>query len=194
MKDVLRGDMILYLTSLHPHLNLQDILTFMLTFLAISVQLYSPEMNCVLIFELENKCIYILELTVGFESNLLTNATRKRQKYEELINEQHKYYEKVKFVNLSISSLGVFSHSSLSFIEMLKDLNFDDKCRKCFVRKIINTCIRTSYYVFCKHNKEWNNPQLMKQTHEGRIKHDKLRFTMECCPWFNPIKIHMFIN
>ena len=43
-------DMILYLTSLHPHLNPQNILTFMLTFLAISVQLYSPEMNCVLIF------------------------------------------------------------------------------------------------------------------------------------------------
>ena len=63
-----------------------------------------------LLITLENKCIYILELTVGFESNLLTNATRKRQKYEELINEQHKYYEKVKFVNLSISSLGVFSH------------------------------------------------------------------------------------
>jgi hypothetical protein len=114
-----------------------------------------------LLITLENKCIYILELTVGFESNLLINATRKRQKYEELINEQHKYYEKVKFVNLSISSLGVFSHSSLSFIEMLKDLNFDDKCRKYFVRKIINTCIRSSYYVFCKRNKEWDNPQLM---------------------------------
>ena len=114
-----------------------------------------------LLITLENKCIYILELTVGFESNLLINATRKRQKYEELIDEQHKYYEKVKFVNLSISSLGVFSHSSLSFIEMLKDLNFDDKCRKYFVRKIINTCIRSSYYVFCKRNKEWDNPLLM---------------------------------
>ncbi len=44
------ADMILYLTSLHPYLIPQNILTFMLTFLAISVQLYSPEMNCVLIF------------------------------------------------------------------------------------------------------------------------------------------------
>ena len=58
-----------------------------------------------LLITLENKCIYILELTVGFESNLLTNATRKRQKYQDLINEQLKNYEKVKFVNLSISSL-----------------------------------------------------------------------------------------
>ena len=114
-----------------------------------------------LLITLENKCIYILELTVGFESNLLINATRKRQKYQDLINEQLKNYEKVKFVNLSISSLGVFSHSSLDFTEMLKDLKFDEQCRKYYVRKIINICIRSSYYIFCKRNKEWDNPQLM---------------------------------
>ena len=31
----------------------------------------------------ENKTIYIVELTVGYETNLLNNATRKRHKYEE---------------------------------------------------------------------------------------------------------------
>ncbi len=87
----------------------------MLTFLDISVQevLTGNEFHPDLLITLENKCIYILELTVGFESNLLTNATRKRQKYKELINEQHKYFEKVQFVNSSISSLKVFSHSLL---------------------------------------------------------------------------------
>ena len=69
-----------------------------------------------------------------------------------------KNYEKVKFVNLSISSLGVFSHSSLDFTEMLKDPKFDEQCRKYYVRKIINICIRSSYYIFCKRNKEWDNP------------------------------------
>ena len=58
----------------------------------------------------------------------MNNATRKRRKYEGLIKEHQKYYEKVKFVNLSVSPLGVFSESSLDFIEMLKDLEFDDKC------------------------------------------------------------------
>jgi hypothetical protein len=119
------------------------------------------ELRSDLLITLENKCIYILELTVGFESNLLTNATRKRQKYQDLISEQLKNYEKVKFVNLSISSLGVFSHSSLDFTEMLKDIKFDEQCRKYYVRKIINICIRSSYYIFCKRNKEWDNPQLM---------------------------------
>jgi hypothetical protein len=101
--------------------------------------LTGDELRPDLLIILENN-IYILELTVGFESNLLTNATRKRQKYQDLINEQLKNYEKEKFVNLSISSLGVFSHSSLDFTEMLKDLKFDEQCRKYYVRKIINIC------------------------------------------------------
>ena len=39
-----------------------------------------------LLITLQTKCIYILELTIGYESNLQNNATRKRQKYENLIN------------------------------------------------------------------------------------------------------------
>jgi hypothetical protein len=64
---------------------------------------------------------------------------RSNPKYQDLINEQLKNDEKVKFLKLSISSLGVFSHSSLDFTEMLiKDLKFDEQCRKYYVRKIIN--------------------------------------------------------
>ena len=60
-----------------------------------------------LVLTIENKCIYILELTVGFESNLLANARRKRKKYQDLVNEHLKNYKKAKFVNVSISFLGV---------------------------------------------------------------------------------------
>ena len=114
-----------------------------------------------LVLTIENKCIYILELTVGFESNLLANARRKREKYQDLVNEQLKKYEKAQFVNVSISSLGVLSETSLSLMEMLKDLEFDEVCRKYLVRKIVNTCIRSTYYIFCKRNKVWDNPELM---------------------------------
>ena len=34
-----------------------------------------------LLLAIENECLYILELTVGFESNLQVNANRKRQNY-----------------------------------------------------------------------------------------------------------------
>ena len=107
-----------------------------------------------LLLTIENKCIYILELRREI-------LERKREKYHELINEQLKNYEKAKFVNVSISSLGVFSETSLGLIEMLKDLEIDKQCRKYLVRRIINTCIRSTYYVFCKRNKEWDYPELM---------------------------------
>ena len=36
-----------------------------------------------MLITLQNKCICILELTIGYESNLKNNATRKREKYED---------------------------------------------------------------------------------------------------------------
>ena len=72
-------------------------------------------------------------------------------KYENLIKEQQKLYEKVIFLYLAICSLSVFSESASDFIEMLKDLKFDEKCKEYFVRKIINNyaCIKSFYYTFC---------------------------------------------
>jgi hypothetical protein len=91
----------------------------------------SPEIHYAL---LQNKCIYILELNIGFESSPLTNATGKTKKYQELINEQHKNSEKVKFVNISIISLGVFSESSLDLMKCWKIQSLMNDVE----RKIIN--------------------------------------------------------
>ena len=44
---------------------------------------YRPD----LLFLIQSKCLYVLELTAGFESNLNNNAVRKKEKYLNLINE-----------------------------------------------------------------------------------------------------------
>ena len=44
---------------------------------------------------------------------------------------------------------------------MLRSLKCDAKFCKCIKTKIVNMCIRTSYYIFCKRNKVWDNPKLM---------------------------------
>ena len=111
---------------------------------------------------IENKCLYILELTVGYESNLQINTNRKRQKYLDLIKEQQTCFPTVKFINLSLSTLGVFSRSSVEDLdEMLRSLKFDAQYNKYIKKKIVNICIRTSYYIFCRRNKEWNSPELL---------------------------------
>ena len=38
-----------------------------------------------LLLTVSSKCLYILELTVGFEANLLNNAIRKTNMYEDLV-------------------------------------------------------------------------------------------------------------
>ena len=62
--------------------------------------------------------IYILELTVDFETNLEVHAERKRAKYCPLVENLQSEYTEVKFVNLFISSLGKFGFPCSSFIDM----------------------------------------------------------------------------
>ena len=107
------------------------------------------------------KSLYILELTVGYESNLRTNAERKKQKYRELVQQLTNDYEKVNFVNLSISALGIYDKSTTEFIDMMKMLKFDKRTTNYTIKKITNIAIRTSYYIFCRRNKEWTDPELM---------------------------------
>ena len=105
--------------------------------------------------------LYIVELIVGFESNLQKNVERKKSKYKELIREQNEHFNSVKFVNLSISSLGVFSKECSTFIEMLNDFGFQKQHQNYCIRRMTTIAIRTTYYIFCCRNKEWMNPELL---------------------------------
>ena len=114
-----------------------------------------------LLLSISSDYLYILELSVGYESNLQTNADREKERYKDLIAQQKKHYTSVKFVNLSISSLGVFSKECDTFLEMLNDLRLDDRHRKYCIRKIMSIAIRTTYYIFCCRNKNWSTLELL---------------------------------
>ena len=104
-----------------------------------------------------------MELTVGFETNLKINSDQKPKKYLPLISDQENNFDKVKFVNVSISSLGVFGQSTNTFVDLLKDLKFDEQHIKYTKKKSITICIRaSSYYIFCQQNKDWTSPELLK--------------------------------
>ena len=114
-----------------------------------------------LLLTTKDNCLYILELTVGYETNLRNNIERKQTKYAALIQDQMNHFKTVKFVNLSVSALGVFDQESSPFIEMLRKLNVDNNHQKYVIRKIINIAIRSTYYIFCCRDKEWSNLDLM---------------------------------
>ena len=105
--------------------------------------------------------ICIIELTVGFDTNINLNAEKKKDKYMQLTRYLSSKYRSVNFINLSISSLGIFGKSCNSFIAMCNDHNIDKQNLNYALRKITAIIIRSTYYIFCMRNKPWTNPDLL---------------------------------
>ena len=85
---------------------------------------------------------------------------RKKEKCLNLINEMSRNYRCVRFVNLSMSSLGVFSDECSTFLEMMNDIGIDKKQQRYIIKKMINIAIRAKYYIFCCRNRNWDSPDL----------------------------------
>jgi hypothetical protein len=62
---------------------------------------YRPD----LLLSLSNGSLYVVELTVGYETNLENNVNRKKAKYKELVKQLDENFNEVNFINLSMSSL-----------------------------------------------------------------------------------------
>ena len=75
---------------------------------------------------------------MGVETNLSNNASRKFEKYRYLLHDLESNYRHVKFVNLSISSLGIFGQSCNSFIQMCTDLSINTGHTRYIITKLIN--------------------------------------------------------
>ena len=114
-----------------------------------------------MLLSIEDKCLYIIELTVGFETNLERNAERKEIKYRPLLKQFENKYRKTKFINLSTSSLGMFGQASESFFDMCKELGIEQSHLNYIAIKMTTIIIRTTYYIFCMRNKPWTDPELL---------------------------------
>ena len=70
-------------------------------------------------------------------------------------------YSDVKFVNLSMSTIGIMGNFSKSLVLILDDLNLNKPAQNFVIRKVMNIASRCTYYVFCRRNEPWNNPNLL---------------------------------
>ena len=95
-----------------------------------------------LVFVLNNTTVYLLELTVSFESNIKVNSERKAAKYHPLLTNLRTEYTNINFVNLSMSALGIYGTSSDTFLQMLKDLNFNQNLTHHIIMKTSKIAIR----------------------------------------------------
>ena len=59
-----------------------------------------------------------------------------------------------------MDAIGIIGKDSLIMIAMR---NFDlfKETLNFIVNRTINGCITTTYYIFCMHNREWENPEIL---------------------------------
>ena len=107
--------------------------------------------------------LFIIELTVGHESNMVANPTRKAKKNEHLLNDRDLkcLHRKICFVNLVITAIGIYSKHSEEFFKVFKDLDIDNNAAMYISTKLTVICIRSSYYIFLMRTKEWTELDLM---------------------------------
>ena len=103
---------------------------------------------------------YVLELTCCYETNISKNISRKEQKYDQLIKDLSTTRDIV-FINLVISSIGTIAKESKLLIDMLEKIGLNDNEISATIRKLINITIRSTYFIFCKRDSEWPNPELL---------------------------------
>ncbi len=102
--------------------------------------------------------IYIIELTVCFETNLISSRDYKISRYAHLKENCIEQNKEVELIFIELSSLGFYTENINDFKNFLKDLNLNpsqilDKC--------IETCIRCSYYIYNRRLKDWTIPELL---------------------------------
>ena len=123
----------------------------------ITVDAFRPDL---LLFTADKK-LFVLELTVGFETNLNINAQRKGDKYHQFLQTLNSQFSTVKFLNLPGSCLGIFGRSADSFIGMCNDLDINKNDLRFIIRKTSNIIIRSTYFIFCRRGKPWTCPDLI---------------------------------
>ena len=100
---------------------------------------------------------YVLELTCCYETKISKNISRKEQKYDQLIKDLSTTRDIV-FINLVISSIGTIAKESRLLIDMLEKIGLNDNEISATIRELINITIRSTYFIFCKQESEWPNP------------------------------------
>ena len=90
-----------------------------------------------LLLLIDAKILHILELTVGFETNIQNNSDRKAAKYSSLISDLSLSYSKVVFVDLSMGAIGIMGSSCNSLLSLLQELHFDKSTTKTIIMMML---------------------------------------------------------
>ena len=65
------------------------------------------------------QAIYVIELTIGFETNITKNCIRKAAHYRELCHALKQRYDATEYFNLSMGAIGIFGSECKKIYDFL---------------------------------------------------------------------------
>ena len=101
--------------------------------------------------------LYIIELTCPYETNAITSREYKQNKYKHLKQDLLAPME-IEIIFLEITSLGFITKNCKTFRKLMSSFNYNVEY---ILSKLCEVGIRCSYFIYCKRNKEWENPPLI---------------------------------
>ena len=102
---------------------------------------------------------HVIELTVCFETNLLSSHEYKCNKYKDITNHVIKNNVTAKLYAIEFSCLGFTSEKLTSFTKLLRQNNIDVNT---LISKCSEVCCRASFYIFNRRDKPWLVKDLLK--------------------------------
>ena len=117
--------------------------------------------DLILVHRKEN--VIVIELTCGFITKIEENSERKQISYHETLQDLNTRYTNVTFINLSMSALGLIGKNDFgkSIFTALTSIGMPKVTATDVIKSAINSCIRSTYYLFCKKDKDWLDPNLL---------------------------------
>ena len=101
----------------------------------------------------------VIELTVCFDTNTEKSRQYKKTRYQNLKSELLVQCEVFEILYLEITTLGFISKESFQpFIKFLREIGTNEERT---IVKSMETVIRATYFIFCRRNKQWDNPELL---------------------------------
>ena len=111
--------------------------------------------DVVLIYRSE---VYVIELTVPYETNCLIAKRRKEERYRNLKEELMINCDSFDVITLEVTTLGFVSKNVAKFRRLLKYLKVNDNR---IVAKCMEVALRATFFIYCRRNKQWNDPALL---------------------------------
>ena len=143
------NSVLLFLATTFSSLNQISVYADLPSFMSLSL-ITGDSLRPDLLLLTSNKVLYILELTLGFETNIHASSIRKANRYTPLLQDLSSSYNKVIFINVSMGTLSGMGSSCDFFLSLLQDLSFDKVTQRRIIMKKINIAIWSTYYIFAK--------------------------------------------